>query len=209
MLLDERRRAPEDQSRFIAELKHDGWRVMAGFGQGHCQLFTKQGNDCTRRFQEVSDALAALNCGQTITDGEMVVLDDLGRSDFDALQRRAQHGRRKAGDPTVIYCIFDLLVHRGKDITALPLTARKARLAELLAVQKVPFTLYVQHISTDDVVQPVSWLYDWALKAGLEGVVGKLADSPYLPGERSANWFKLKVKGAVPPHRFKRSVNSI
>ncbi|WP_395398604.1 hypothetical protein ACHMW6_00245 (plasmid) [Pseudoduganella sp. UC29_106] len=121
------------------------------------------------------------------------------------MQARAQHGRRKTGDPTVIYCIFDLLVERGKDITGLPLTDRKARLARLLAAQTVPFTLYVEHVSTSDVARPISWLYDWALKIGLEGVVGKLADSPYLPGERSPNWFKLKRPGAVPANRFKRT----
>ncbi|WP_395398602.1 hypothetical protein ACHMW6_00240 (plasmid) [Pseudoduganella sp. UC29_106] len=77
-LLDQRRQPPEDQSRYVAEVKYDGWRVTAGFGEGRSQLRTKEGNDCTRRFQEVSDALAALRWGATITDGEMVVLDEMG-----------------------------------------------------------------------------------------------------------------------------------
>jgi bifunctional non-homologous end joining protein LigD len=63
--------------------------------------------------------------------------------------------------------------------------------------------LYAQHVDSSTVENPVSWLYAQALALRLEGVVGKLADSPYLPGQRTKNWFKLKRPGAVPPSRFK------
>lgn len=209
MLLSERRTAPADETGWLAELKHDGYRVLAGFGDGQCVLRTKNGAECTSWFPEVSRALAVLNSGATITDGEICVLDDLGRTDFDALQSRARRRRFRDGDPVVTYCIFDLLMERGRTIMDLPLHERKARLARLLAAQHISHTLYVQHISQDDVQRPVAWLYAQALALQQEGVVGKRADSLYLPGVRTEDWFKLKRPGAVQPQRFQRKRTGI
>jgi len=204
MLLDERRTAPMDQDGYLVEPKFDGYRVLAEFGEGKCQLRTKNGADCTRWFGEVVDALAGLKCGRTIVDGEMCVLDEVGRSDFDSVHARARRRRYTEGAPLVTYCIFDLLVEKGRDITGKPLKLRKAKLAKLLA-QSPSHTLYVQHMSSEDVIDPVSWMYEHALQLKLEGVVGKRADSIYLPGARTTEWFKLKRPGAVPAKRFRRT----
>jgi bifunctional non-homologous end joining protein LigD len=87
------------------------------------------------------------------------------------------------------------------------LVDRKARLGRLLE-QDLPYILYARHIDKSTVENPVSWLYTHALALELEGVVGKLADSPYVPGERTKYWFKLKRPGAVPPERFKHKRGS-
>jgi bifunctional non-homologous end joining protein LigD len=203
-LLSERRAAPADETGWVAELKLDGYRVLARFGDRQCQLRTRKGVDCTLWFPEVSRALAELHCGVMITDGEMCVLDDLGRADFDALHARAMRRRFSQGDPPITYCMFDLLVDRGRDIVRLPLYERKARLARLLAAQRPPHTLYVQHVSEDDVPRPVTWLYAQALALQQEGVVGKRAGSPYRAGLRTDDWFKLKRPGATPRGRFAR-----
>lgn len=205
MLLSERKVAPQDQSSFVAEIKTDGYRVLAEFGQHNCELKSKNGARCSAWFAEVSEALAQLSCGRTIVDGEMAVLDDIGRSDFDLLHARARRRRFSPGDPVVTYCVFDLLVLNGVSMMQRPLIERKAALEQLLTATMPEFVMYVRHISPDDCDTPVSWLFDHALTLMLEGVVGKRIDSPYLPGERSANWFKLKRPGSVPPGRFRRA----
>ena len=206
-LLSERRMAPRDETGWIAELKLDGYRVLASFGDRQCQLRTRNGVDCAAWFPEVTRALAAADCAATITDGEMCVLDAFGRADFDALHTRAMRRRFSAGDPAVTYCMFDLLMEDGHDIMEMPLIERKVRLALLLSAQAWPHTLYVQHISQDDVPHPIAWLYSQALALQQEGVVGKRADSLYQPGARTTDWFKLKRPGATPHGRFSRKTN--
>jgi bifunctional non-homologous end joining protein LigD len=202
MRLDERKHPPSDQSEWVAEIKYDGYRSLAQFGDGHCILKTRNGVDCTMWFPEVADALASLRLGRTIVDGEIAVLDELGRTDFEALQVRARRRRWRPGDPAVTYCVFDLLVLDGESMMCERLVDRKAGLGRLLAPE-LPFILYARQVDAAMVENPISWLYAQALALELEGVVGKLAASPYLPGQRTKYWFKLKRPGAIPPGRFK------
>lgn len=203
MLLDERKQPPTDQSSYIAEPKLDGYRVLGEFGNGRCRLRTRNGADCTLWFPEVVESLAGLMCDTTIVDGEICVLDSIGRSDFDALHARARRRRYAAAGPSVTFCMFDLLSRSAEDVTMLPLLRRKKYLAGVLAPGP-QHILYVQHISAADFPNPISWLYARALELELEGVVGKLANSQYKLGERTPDWFKLKRPGAVPPQRFIR-----
>lgn len=203
MLLDERKYAPAVESDYIAEVKYDGYRVLAQFGNSRCTLRTRNGADCTKWFPEVSTPLAGARHGRMVVDGEMCILDGAGRSDFDALHGRARRRRLCDGDVLVTFCAFDLLVFEGRDVMALPLLRRKTLLQDLLA-PGLPTVLFARHVSAADVDKPVSWLYSHALDLHLEGVVGKRADSIYRPGERSPDWFKLKRPGAVPPERFHR-----
>ncbi len=203
MLLSERKTPPEDQDEYLVEVKWDGYRVLAEYGDGHCRLQTRGGVDCSKWFPEVRQALAVARCGRTIIDGEMCCLDELGRSDFDALHARARRKRLSAGDLPAIFCAFDLLVVDGRSIMDWPLEDRKARLAELL--DPVPSNvLYSAHVDASMVVDPMVWFYDQALALQLEGIVAKRKGSTYQPGVRSPDWFKWKRKGAVPPQRFRR-----
>lgn len=203
MLLSERKTAPHDESEWIAEIKYDGYRVMAQFGERSCTLKSRNGANCTKWFPEVSEALASLDCGRMVVDGEMCVLDEVGRTDFDALHNRAMRKTFNPGDPIVTYCVFDLLVLDGLNIMSKPLIERKALLQQLMSPAP-PHLLYAGHIDSDSIEHPVSWLYNHALSLQLEGVVGKKRDSIYLPGERNSTWFKLKRPGATPPGRFHR-----
>lgn len=99
MLLVERKHAPANEDEYIAQLKYDGYRVLAQFGNAQCVLRTRNGADCTKWFPEVAHALAALAGGQNIVDGEICVLDDLGRSDFNRLHDRARRRRWRPDDP--------------------------------------------------------------------------------------------------------------
>ena len=134
----------------------------------------------------------------------MVVLDEIGRTSFDLLHERARRRRWREGDPAVTYCVFDLLVQNNASTMELPLIDRKTLLSALILESAPSSVLYARHISSEDCDAPVTWLFEHALTLQLEGVVGKLADSPYLPGQRSPLWFKLKRPGAVPPDRFRR-----
>lgn len=203
MLLDERKVAPVDQSEYIAEIKYDGYRILCEFGEQRCILKTKNGADCTKWFPEVAQGLAQLSCGRMVVDGEMCILDELGRTDFDALHSRARRRRFQEGDLLVTFCVFDLLVQDGHSIMDRPLVERKGRLAALLHPAP-PNVLYARHIDATTSDAPVSWLYEHALGLKLESVVGKLAQSKYRPGVRTTDWFKLKRPGAVPPERFHR-----
>jgi len=198
MLLSEKPR-PFDQSGWTHELKYDGYRILAEIDEGEVRLQTRNGADATRWFPELYAPLRTLGKGRTVLDGEVCVLDDLGRSSFDRLQDRARRrGFREGVDP-VVYCIFDVLVHRGLDVRTLPLANRKAMLARLLRVSR-PSLLLVR-----DVPGRGAWLYEQACALGVEGIVSKRLDSPYVSGERTDAWVTIKRPGAVPFERLRRS----
>jgi bifunctional non-homologous end joining protein LigD len=197
MLLDERPLAL-DETGWIYELKMDGYRVLAEF-DGTVQLRTRNGTDATTWFPEVVHSLAKLKNGLCVVDGEVCVLDEIGRSDFNQLQDRARRRGRYPGAPTVVYCIFDLLVHRGVDITQQPLLKRKAALAKILKHPR-PSLMYVAHFESG----AVQLFKDAVIPLKLGGLVAKRADSVYRPGVRSSDWVKVKRKGAIPAERFKR-----
>jgi len=176
----------------------DGYRVLAEF-DGGAQLRTRNGTNATKWFPEVAQSLALVKAGECIVDGEVCVLEELGRSDFNQLQDRARRRRRYPGCPDVVYCIFDLLVHRGVDITQRPLLERKAALAKLLK-KPPPSIMYVGHFESG----AAQLFKDAVVPLKLEGLVAKRADSVYRPGARSSDWVKVKRKGAIPAERFKR-----
>jgi len=199
MLLDER---PIDTSErgWICEIKFDGYRLLAQ-ADTKVQLRSRGGANATAWFPELTASLAKLKGGPYIFDGEVCVLDEQGRSDFNRLHDRARRRRWYEGADPVIYCIFDLLVDRGTDITAQPLKKRKAALARVLK-KALPNVLLVGHFDGEH----ATTLFKQAVvPLGLEGLVAKRDDSPYLPGVRTTAWVKVKRKGAVPPERFKRS----
>jgi bifunctional non-homologous end joining protein LigD len=200
MLLHEGRRPPPfKQPDWIYELKFDGYRLIAGVDDGQVQLNTRNGADATMWFPEIVQSLAKLKGGPHILDGEVSVLDDVGRSDFNRLQDRARRRKWFEGCDPVTYCAFDLLARDGHSLISLPVEARKLQLRELLFVT-MPAILYVGHFDGEHGQE----LYDRARELKLEGLVAKRLGSPYVPGVRSKDWIKCKVLGAVPPERFKR-----
>lgn len=194
MLLAERKTLPRDKG-WLYEIKYDGYRVLASTGPG-ARLRSRGGIDASTWFPEVVAAVAAMPSG-SVLDGEVCVLDDLGRSDFNRLHTRARRKGWYEGADLVVYCVFDVLVARGKDLRGAALEARKATLARMMHLP-VPGMLEVT--AADD----GGWLYQSAIALELEGVVGKRLRSIYRDGKRSPDWFKLKRPGAVPPERFKR-----
>ncbi|MDR6886172.1 MULTISPECIES: ATP-dependent DNA ligase [Variovorax] len=198
MLLDERPLDLEAPG-WICEIKFDGYRLLAELDDG-VRLITRNGADATKWFPEVAASLAKVQDGPYVIDGEVCVLDDRGRSDFNLLHERARRRRRYAGGPDVVYCVFDLLMNRGVDVTQQPLVKRKAALAKLFK-RPLPSIMYVGHFEGKDAARIFE---DAVVPMKLEGLVAKRAASFYQPGVRSSDWVKVKRKGAVPAERFKR-----
>ncbi|MBA3544414.1 MAG: ATP-dependent DNA ligase, partial [Chthoniobacterales bacterium] len=107
---------PPSGDGWIFELKFDGIRALAFKSGEKVKLISRNENDLTKKFEEVAGAIAALPCEQCVIDGEVVALDEAGRSSFQLLQAREMEG----GEAPLYYYVFDLLQLEGKNLGALP-----------------------------------------------------------------------------------------
>ena len=114
-------------SHWLHEMKYDGYRVEVAVGGGGARAFTRSGLDWSDRFPGIVKAAAKLKVTSALLDGEAVVLDDEGRSRFQALQAAL-----KGAPDSIDYFAFDLLELNGQDLTQLPLTERKKKLQAIL-----------------------------------------------------------------------------
>jgi DNA ligase D-like protein (predicted ligase) len=162
-------------------VKHDGFRTMLVIDRQRVQAFTRNGFDWTDRYRGIVAAAGALPCRTAILDGEVIVQDKRGASDFEALQ--AALGSRRA---PLIYYAFDLLHYDGKDLRDRPLTERRSLLKKLLG-EKPSGALQF----SDEFVGDAQALFQACAQHQLEGIVSKLASSPYRSG-RSKTWLKTK-----------------
>jgi len=188
---------PPAQGGWIYELKFDGIRALALKDGVKVKLISRNGNDLTKRFDEVAADLESLPCEECVIDGEVVALDEEGRSSFQLLQAREMEGR----ESPLCYYVFDLLQLNGRNLRGLPLTSRKEVLRQLCAGAGDPIR-YSGELGED-----ATALLGEVKRRGLEGIVGKLADSVYESGRRSGAWIKLKgtneqefvIGGYTPP----------
>ncbi|MBZ3665284.1 DNA ligase D [Pseudomonas sp. FYR_2] len=166
------------------EVKFDGYRILARIDGDDIRLFTRNGHDWSAKMPRQVEALKALGLDSAWLDGEMVVVDDNGVADFQALQNAfdTEHDER------ITYYLFDLPWLGGEDLRALALQQRRATLARLLEGHASQVLRY-----SADFEAPVESLLDSACRLELEGLIGKRADSPYV-GRRSSEWVKLKCK---------------
>ncbi|WLD99258.1 DNA ligase D [Agrobacterium leguminum] len=173
---------PPDGSRWLHEIKFDGYRLQARVDQGKLQLLTRSGLDWTEKFgRAVTGALRALPVETVLIDGEIVVERDSGASDFSALQQDLSEGR---SDRFVFYA-FDLLYLDGSDLRGAALSERKALLEKLLPAGD-PHLRYSQHFEESGAL-----VLDHACRLSLEGVISKVKNSKYVSG-RKGEWVKSK-----------------
>jgi bifunctional non-homologous end joining protein LigD len=182
-------RAPAGED-WLHEIKFDGYRVLARIAGGAVRLHTRKGLDWTESFGPVASALKPLAARSALLDGEVIVLDEKGRSDFQALQNALSEGRRGG----LVYQVFDLLELDGRDLRERPLLERKAALASLLqATARAAGAGFASRVRyTEHVRGGGEALRRKACELALEGVVCKRADSAYRSGERSRDWLKVK-----------------
>lgn len=197
---------PPVGARWIHEIKFDGYRLQARIDDGKVTLTTRGGLDWTKRFgTTVPGALSALDAKTALIDGELVVENDAGSSDFSALQADLSASRK---DRFVFY-VFDLLHLDGRDLTALPLEERKALLRKLVAAEG-PLR-FSEHFDDRGAL-----VLEHACRLSLEGIVSKRADAPYRSG-RGRDWLKSKcsarqefvVAGYVPSTASRNAIGSL
>jgi bifunctional non-homologous end joining protein LigD len=163
-------------SRWIHEIKFDGYRVQVHLVNEAVRVFTRRGNDWTSRFRKIADDAWHIKAGSAIIDGEVVVPAANGATDFSVLQKEL-----KGTSIKIVLIAFDLLYLNGRDLRKLPLFERKAELKKIIAGTDVQFSESFEIEGRE--------MFAHACKLGLEGVVSKVRDSVYVSG-RGNNWVK-------------------
>lgn len=172
--------APFDDEKWLFEIKWDGYRALAHKSK-KIELLSRNALSFNARFPEIVDELKKIK-GSFIVDGEIVILDEKGKSQFQLLQN---YQKEKKGTP--YYYLFDLLSLNGKSLIHLPLIERKKRLKALLAHSSFSYLKYSDHL-----IGKGKRVFQKALKLGLEGIIAKRMESPYQMG-RSSDWLKIKT----------------
>ncbi|HEX2486887.1 MAG TPA: DNA ligase D, partial [Myxococcota bacterium] len=172
-----------DGPEWLHEIKLDGYRLLGTVQKGSARLVSRNGHDWSDRFPDLVAALRALPAREAIVDGEAVVFDAKGRSQFQALQAALASGRARNGIQLVL---FDCLHLDGWDVRGAPLSARKQLLRALLARSSGG----ALHFS-DHVVGRGPDVHAEACASGVEGIVSKRVDAPYRAG-RTRDWRKVK-----------------
>ncbi|HEV2477845.1 MAG TPA: hypothetical protein VGX22_15010, partial [Candidatus Dormibacteraeota bacterium] len=178
--------APFSSPEYLFEVKWDGLRcVLFRDADGTIRLEDRGLSDLTADVPEVVAAAKRVPPGSVI-DGELVATDDEGRPDYHRLRRRLARGAALRNEIPTAYLAFDALYLEGRPLMRQPVLRRRARLAK--AVEAGGHIFVPDHIEEDGVE-----LFEACLERGLEGVVAKHRLSPYVPGQRSPFWLKVKA----------------
>jgi bifunctional non-homologous end joining protein LigD len=165
-------------SQWLHEIKHDRFRVIARKDGPRVRLYSRPGNDLTRRFPLIVETLASLRSRSCIIDGEAVACDHNGVASFNLIRYR------RHDDSTFLYA-FDIIELNGDDLRRDPLEGRKATLEMILAKTSSGIR-FNEHMEGDGPT-----VFAHACTMGLEGIVSKRKDSAYRSG-RSPDWLKMK-----------------
>ncbi|VVM43080.1 Multifunctional non-homologous end joining protein LigD [Pseudomonas fluorescens] len=175
-------KAPEGEWSY--EIKFDGYRIMARIDHGEVKLFTRNGHDWTHKLPKQAEALASLQLESAWLDGEMVVANEQGVPDFQALQNAFDSGR----SGNIIYYLFDMPYLNGVDLREVPVEERRVALATVLKPSEDPLLRF-----SDAFAEEPDALLNSACQMQMEGLIGKRLGSPYV-SRRSSDWIKLKCK---------------
>ncbi|MBD9651981.1 ATP-dependent DNA ligase [Ensifer sp. ENS09] len=180
-LVDKPPKGPE----WAFEVKWDGYRLAIHVGPVEVRAITRGGYDWTKKFGSIVAEARELGHASMIIDGEAVVLDQQGRSDFGLLQRAV--GRRPSAHDVseIIFFAFDLLYLDGRDLRKLPLSERR-RLLEPIVAGRTGAIRFSEEVEADGAA-----FFQVACEHGLEGIVAKRRDKPYRSG-RQPEWLKIK-----------------
>jgi DNA ligase D-like protein (predicted ligase) len=167
--------------RWANEIKLDGYRMHARLDGGQAKLLTRTGLDWTEKYPSAAKALGAIHAREAYIDGELCAVTETAITSFGLLQ--AATDNRLTG--SLIFFAFDLLYVDGENLMPAPLADRKQRLQRLVENAGAPIR-YCDHQ-----VGLGPQFYQSVCKLGLEGVVSKRLDAPYVPGNRGL-WLKTK-----------------
>lgn len=180
-LVDKPPKGPE----WAFEVKWDGYRLAVHVEPGEVRAITRGGHDWTKKFGLIVAEARQLGHASMILDGEAVVLDDQGRSDFGLLQRAVgkKPSLHDAGE--IIFYAFDLLYLDGRDLRSLPLSERR-RLLEPIVGGRAGAIRFSEEVNADG-----EEFFRVACEMGLEGIIAKRREKPYHSGRRP-EWLKIK-----------------
>ncbi len=184
---------PREDGGWAYEIKWDGVRAIAYSSPGALRLESRNLNDITHKYPELSQMGRALGSQSAVLDGEIVAFDEQGRPSFSALQQRMQlsseaQARRQMKSNPVTYVVFDVLWLDGHSLMGLPYSERRARLAALKLESK-------NLQAPEHVLGHGERLLAASAEQHLEGILAKRIDSTYEPGIRSRSWVKIKTVG--------------
>ncbi|SFN88697.1 bifunctional non-homologous end joining protein LigD [Pseudomonas sp. NFACC24-1] len=174
--------APDGE--WLYEIKFDGYRIMARIENGDVRLLTRNGHDWTHKLPRQAEALAALGLESAWLDGEMVVANEQGVPDFQALQNAFEAG----SSGKIAYYLFDLPYLNGMDLRNVPVQDRRTALAAVLEPNESPLLRF-----SDAFEETPEALLNSACQMQMEGLIGKRVGSAYV-SRRSNDWIKLKCK---------------
>lgn len=181
-MLAETAKKPFINADWLFEIKYDGYRTIAVVDKENVKLFSRNKLSFTANFKAIAEALK--NVGHNVVlDGEVVIEDETGRSDFQLLQNY-----QKSGKGTLKYYVFDILNLDGNDTRSLTLVERKELLKLLITPLKLSNVIYSEHV-----LEKGESFFENAIKHNYEGVMAKAANSPYRSGKRSHEWLKIKI----------------
>ncbi len=163
------------------ELKLDGYRTLAYLKNGTVDIRSRNNNSFNQKFKSIHDELKQWNIN-VVVDGEIVVLNEDGRPDFNSIQ---QWDKLKEGQ--LVFYVFDILWLDGVALMGLPLYQRREILRQVMPDSGT--IRYSDHI--DDVGND---FFEIAKKNNLEGIIAKRKDSIYIPDARVKTWFKIKIE---------------
>jgi bifunctional non-homologous end joining protein LigD len=171
---------PVDAAGWLYEIKWDGFRSISYLQNNEVDIRSRNNKKFNDKFYPVRKALEEWNI-RAVVDGEIIVMNEKGYPDFNALQTW-----RSEADGALVYYLFDILWLDGFDLMRVPLAQRRNILKQVVPLQG-PVRL------SENFDIPGSELIAHAEKMGLEGILGKKADSFYLPGQRTKDWLKIKA----------------
>jgi bifunctional non-homologous end joining protein LigD len=194
---------------WVYELKFDGIRLIAIKTEEAVSLLSRNENELAVRFPEIAGAVRHLSARECVIDGEVVALDEEGRSSFQLLQAREMEGRKS---PVYFYA-FDLLQLDRKSLLSLPLESRKEVLEKLCGDAEAS----IRYSGAIGAREDAKRLLEEVKQRALEGIIGKQRGSLYEPGRRSGAWIKLKcvseqefvIGGYTPPQGSRKHFGAI
>jgi bifunctional non-homologous end joining protein LigD len=174
--LDEK---PFNSPDWIFEIKWDGYRAVAEIRKNDVKLYSRNGLSFLNLYPKVGKALSLIK-EDVVFDGEIVVMNEDNKPDFQKLQQYDMHRSLP-----LLYYVFDCLSYQGKSITHLPLLERKEIARKVISENSI--IVFSDHVKADGVD-----FFDRVVNMDLEGMIAKRADSIYQIGKRSRDWLKIK-----------------
>jgi bifunctional non-homologous end joining protein LigD len=173
---------PPIEDVWLHEVKFDGYRLLCFIKEKKIKFFTRNQKDWTEKFKELEHEIKKLNLKSAILDGEIIAVNKKKQSDFQLLSNSIT----KKGQTILSYVVFDLIYYQGMDLSYCALQDRKKLLRNLIPLNNNKL-IFSSHISGNEGYI----FYKKACKKGLEGIISKNKNSPYVSG-RNRNWLKIK-----------------